>query len=1071
MYYKKIILRFYLLTGIFLSFTLNVVFSQNLVKNPGFETGVFSPNWSTHAGSANSSVTITTYNVFSGNYCAKLTGANANLYQSFNFEPNTTYKLTATIKTESGQTAILGAKDYNGNEDSLIFSSTNFKTDSLIFTTGEYPGNNPQIYIKKSAGLGSVWVDNLILTVYATTQIPDLKGGEGTYYIRPTGNDSNSGTSPGEAWQSINKVNHINFEPGDTILFEGGETFVGNIRFNYNDTGTADSILHLGSYGTGRAIIDAGSGPGLTASDCEYLSIKNLNFTGAGRNYGNESNGITFSFCSNIIVDSVDVSGFQHSGLTAKDIGENYSFTNVYAHDNGFAGIFIAGPDRTSLSNIYIGYCVADNNPGDPTVLNNHSGSGILAYNAKNITIEYCRASYNGWDMPRIGNGPGGIWVAEVDSAVIQHCISHDNKTPAGAKDGVGFDLDGGTTNSIIQYCLSYNNYGAGFGIYQYVNATDWRNNTIRYCISENDGNVTAEGSVEIWNGTQNGAVFTGLQFYNNLIYNANGPALGFLDHFNSNFNFRNNIFVSKSDKIYDRINGENFQGNNWYSLENYSYQDSVNFVEWALANTKEMLNGEIVGIYANPKLVNPGNSTLTDPMQLSSVNDYKVEESSKVIDSGLDLQSLFNIDPGSQDYYGNPLNPGQSFDMGIYQYLDKQNIVFKTGWNIMSLRVMPEDKNLMNILQPMISEGKLKKVMDEEGKVIEDWGSFGGWQNKIGDTEITEGYKINVTSDATLNAGGIPVELPLEILLNSGWNIISWPSSTEQDGMDVFQTLIKEGKLKKVMDQFGNVIEDWGSFGGWTNSIGTLKPGEGYKVNVSDDCTLSVNQSGNKSQLINPEIMTSTHFIPAYKGNGTDHMNINLVNLAESGIMEGDEIGVFDGNVCVGSAKIFNFRFSIFNFKSSISIPVSASDEMTESNGFAEGNTVILKLYRNGNEFPLNIESLNNSEALYKKGGSLFAQIVIETGSQVIKNNPEVKCYPNPFSGELTIEILMSQRENLNVEIFDALGRKVVELYNSKHQGKLTLIWNGKNDYGQNAVEGVYFIHVNEHKLKLIRQ
>jgi flagellar hook assembly protein FlgD len=81
------------------------------------------------------------------------------------------------------------------------------------------------------------------------------------------------------------------------------------------------------------------------------------------------------------------------------------------------------------------------------------------------------------------------------------------------------------------------------------------------------------------------------------------------------------------------------------------------------------------------------------------------------------------------------------------------------------------------------------------------------------------------------------------------------------------------------------------------------------------------------------------------------------------------------------------------------------------------------------------------------------------------------VKCYPNPFSDVLTIEILMSQRENLNVEIFDALGRKVAELYNGKHQGKMTLFWNGKNEYRQKAVEGIYFIHVNEHKIKLIRQ
>ena len=81
------------------------------------------------------------------------------------------------------------------------------------------------------------------------------------------------------------------------------------------------------------------------------------------------------------------------------------------------------------------------NNPGDPTNLNNHSGNGIIAGFCKNILIEYCTANNNGWDMPRIGNGPVGIWCYEADSVIIQHCISYQNKTSKGGEDGGGYDL------------------------------------------------------------------------------------------------------------------------------------------------------------------------------------------------------------------------------------------------------------------------------------------------------------------------------------------------------------------------------------------------------------------------------------------------------------------------------------------------------------------------------------------------------------------------------------------------------------------------------------------------------
>jgi hypothetical protein len=398
-----------------------------------------------------------------------------------------------------------------------------------------------------------------------------------------------------------------------------------------------------------------------------------------------------------------------------------------------------------------------------------------------------------------------------------------------------------------------------------------------------------------------------------------------------------------------------------------------------------------------------------------------------------------------------------------------QQNIDLNIGWNIISTNVLPENVNMLNIFQPLIDAGKLKKVMDESGKSIEDWGVFGGWKNGIADLIGTEGYKVNVYAATTLMVEGIATQLPFDIPLNAGWNIISWPSSNDQNGKDVFQTLIDEGKLKKVMDESGKVIEDWGLFGGWQNSIGNLKPGEGYKVNVTSACTLTINETGIKSETIIPELIASTHFIPAYKGNGTDHMNINLVNLSESGIKDSDEIGIFDGDVCVGSAKIT----SSFVGSNNISIPVSASDEIAETNGFSEGNSISLKLYRNGREFPMTLQPISGSTTVFEKGESMFAMIDMETGLEGFMDSvlPEINVYPNPFSEELNIIAIIPGKEKIEIEIYDVLGRKVKELYDGNNPGKLTLKWDGKNDIGQKVITGIYTLRVNEFKVKIIRK
>ncbi len=46
-----------------------------------------------------------------------------------------------------------------------------------------------------------------------------------TYYISPDGKDSNTGTSPDNAWGSISRANAQRLYPADSVLFQGGRTF------------------------------------------------------------------------------------------------------------------------------------------------------------------------------------------------------------------------------------------------------------------------------------------------------------------------------------------------------------------------------------------------------------------------------------------------------------------------------------------------------------------------------------------------------------------------------------------------------------------------------------------------------------------------------------------------------------------------------------------------------------------------------------------------------------------------------------------------------------------------------
>jgi len=465
------------------------------------------------------------------------------------------------------------------------------------------------------------------------------------YYIASTGNDSNPASAP-EPWRSIARLNDGDLEPGDNVLFEAGTTFAGTITLNKDDSGTSVKKVVITSYGTGRANIDAANGAGLIADGCNHLAVKNLNFKGSGRKDGNTENGVHIFDLSGAAIDKVDVGGFRSNGILASGVCD-VRITNVHAHENGHAGICVEGsPVKGRSKNVYIGYSIADNNPGDPTNLTNHSGNGIVAGNVDNAVIEYCRATNNGWDMPRKGNGPVGIWAWDADNMVIQFCIAHDNKSPG--EDGGGFDLDGGVTNSIMQHNLSYNNEGPGYFLCQYPSAPVFKNNIVRYNISQNDGTKNNRRSgIDIYAANTQ---MSDCKIYNNTIYNRNGAGIGFGGLDVPGIVIRNNIFICAGELLSGEAKRGRFERNVYWAADERGLTfDGSSFEQWISRTGQEKIGDQVVGTFIDPLLIEPGTAALTDPTKLAALNAYKLKAGSPCVGAGIPIENN-----GGRDFWAN---------------------------------------------------------------------------------------------------------------------------------------------------------------------------------------------------------------------------------------------------------------------------------------------------------------------------------------------------------------------------------------------------------------------------------
>lgn len=355
------------------------------------------------------------------------------------------------------------------------------------------------------------------------------------YYVNLLGDDSNAGTSEAYPWQSIDRVNAARLLPGDSVLFQANQTFLGNLRFAEKDTDRVDVPITISSYGSGRATINAECGAGCVVKNRGGIHLKELNFIGAGASE-NANSGILFINTlsnavklENIRIHCVDVSGFQHSGVcfVAEPPDRSWSgfynvkITYVTSHDNGDAGMSCVGawnPERDGYAHadFYIGNCSAYRNAGIPGK-GSHSGNGIVLGQVDGALIEHCRAYENGSLNNHEDGGPVGIWIWDANRVVIQFNESHHNRTDS-SKDGGGFDLDGGVRNSTVQYNYSHDNDGAGYLLAQFSGARAFYGNVLRHNVSVNDGRKNRYGGIHLWSTGANGGI-TDTTFYQNTIF------------------------------------------------------------------------------------------------------------------------------------------------------------------------------------------------------------------------------------------------------------------------------------------------------------------------------------------------------------------------------------------------------------------------------------------------------------------------------------------------------------------------------------------------------------------------
>jgi len=315
-------------------------------------------------------------------------------------------------------------------------------------------------------------------TTRASAALTQTVAGAGTtYYVAAAGNDALAGTSPATAWATVDKLNNYALNPGDSVLFNRGDTFTvttaGGVNSNYG--GTAGKPITWGAYGTGaQPIISGGAtftGGWATTGTANVYSKAQASYVG-GLLYGgvwalaNRNNGGTGTIATLAAMNSP--SWWWSAGTLYVHTPDTLAVANTKA---------VIVNNQADLLNIDVSSAT---NKGPVTIQGlefRHSSDATLYLNGftGRVTVSGCTFKYCGWGTSEttgqgaiayISNSTGGGRVTACTFDSIE-------ATPMYAVGAPRVDFDNNTvtniTGSWIQggaNCVEYETGATGGNVY-----------------------------------------------------------------------------------------------------------------------------------------------------------------------------------------------------------------------------------------------------------------------------------------------------------------------------------------------------------------------------------------------------------------------------------------------------------------------------------------------------------------------------------------------------------------------------------------------------------------------------
>ena len=406
------------------------------------------------------------------------------------------------------------------------------------------------------------------------------------------------------------------------------------------------------------------------------------------------------------------------------------------------------------------------------------------------------------------------------------------------------------------------------------------------------------------------------------------------------------------------------------------------------------------------------------------------------------------------------------SFGYGQFSALDITGTIYKfqdvavTGgvFNLISFNKLPRYTNIPQIFGTV--DNLQIAYNDQGGAFIPEFGI-----NSIGELDFRDGYHLFSTTPDTILFEGLnvnPEEWDMVVAANR-WNSIAYLG---EDALDI--TLAFPDTL---VDSISIVQTSSGEV--WipaldVNSIGTLLPGKGYQIALSSstDIVFQYQTSNGFTRPVYYEPLATEFF--QVSPTGLPYTVLLDINQSEFDLNCGDELALYDGDLCVAAGK--------FTGTTPVVLTAWSADLEQELSGFTPGSPIAVFIYQQdtGHVQDVQYQSINGAQTF---GASHYAHLNLTLSPELPQTYALNPNYPNPFNPATNISYALPEDTSVKLIVYDLTGRQITVLEDGFQQaGYHRLTWPGLNAQGAPVASGVYLLRIHTprftatHKMLLLR-